>query len=123
MPFRRWLPNVLLALAVAISLKTFPASADDNPCVPLHVSVDKLQDDSTLLFIRILEGSKRAFAAQVYNDVPPQSDIPWPQAWLAFRNDGYAILMVGAFGAVCGHMMMGPEGLARLLKEIDGQAV
>jgi hypothetical protein len=113
----------LVIAAAIVSFITTARAQVEVECKPIIGSIEKLQDDSTLLYVRILDGKKRDIAATVYNDIPPQSDIPWASAWLAYRNDGYAVLMVGFESFVCGHMMLGPEELGRFLKEIDGQAI
>jgi hypothetical protein len=122
MPFRRWFPNICLALAVATFIKTFPARADDNPCIPLAVLLSKIADDSRLVEIRVLSGAKLLHASNVFSQAT-ETEIPWGAAYLAIRSDGWAQLVMGFEDVVCTSVTVSPDGLRMFLKEIDGQAV
>lgn len=122
MRFRQWLPQVVLALAVALGLLTFPVFADDNPCIPLPILLSKITDDTRLVEIRVLSGAKSQHATEVFNQAT-DNEIPWGSAYLAIRNDGWAQLIVGFDDFVCASVTVSPEGLRMFLKDIDGQAV
>ena len=121
MPFKRWLPNVLLALAVAAVVLTFPALSQPTPCIPLTVILAKIGDDTRLVDLRILEGAKLSIAAKTFNEAT-ENNIPWSAAYLARRDDGWAVLVVGFQEYVCASVMMDKNGLRLFLKAIDGEA-
>lgn len=120
MRFRVWLANVCLVLAVAVTLIPFPVLAD-NPCRPVSLILEKIADDSRLVEIRVLEGPKLEKAARIFNNLT-ENDIPWPIAYLAIRDDGWALLMVGYEDQVCGSVTFNQDGSRLFLNEIDGVA-
>lgn len=126
MPFRRWLPNVVLALAVAGLLVTFRGDArlEAQPgCTALDALLGRIGENTALVALRILEGRKREFAAAFFNALPPPSDTEWESAYLAIRSDGFAILMVGFTGTVCAHVVIRRKALPVILKDLDGVEV
>lgn len=121
MPFRRWLPNFLLALLGVAILATFPAVAQ-NPCTPTETILSRIKENTRLREIRVLSGVKLDKAAHRFNEIT-QNEIPWPLALLAIRKDGWAMLMVGFEDQLCGFVVFDENGVRLLLKDIDGEAI
>lgn len=121
MPCRRW-PYILLALAVASVILTFPRVSRAQGCAPISAILEKAEADSRLVEIRVLQGKKLALAVALFN-ADDERDIPWGMAYLAVRADGWGILMVGFDLHVCYGMRLKPDEMRLFLKSMDGQAV
>ena len=121
MPFRRWLPNVSLALAVAAISIPFPVLVyAQQECAPLPYFSPLIERFS---IFRILQGGRLARAVAIFNANPPESDVRWQAAYLAIRPDGWGFLMVGAAGTVCQSMRASPDGMEDIVRKIDGVGV
>lgn len=123
MPFRRWLPQILLALVGCAVLLTFRVDeAQASPCSPLSAVLDKVGDDSRLVEIRVLQGRKLALAVEVFTSFS-QQEIPWSAAYLAVRDDGHSILIMGFDTRVCVGVVLDPKETGHLLNLLFGSAV
>lgn len=123
MPFRRWLPQVLLALVGCAVLATFPLGsvAEASPCTPLSVVLSKIEGDTRLVEMRVLTGKKLKLAIEVFTSLS-QQEIPWSAAYLAVRNDGHSILVMGFDNRVCVGAVFDPNQTRHFLNELYGVA-
>lgn len=120
MPFRRWLLNCLLALAVAAIVLPFPSLARaQEGCAPLEYFTP-LADRFPVF--RILGGDQLLRAIALFNEQTNQTE-DWLSAYLVIRQDGWGFLLVGGSGTVCGFLTAEPDAIEELLKRIDGQTV
>jgi len=121
MPFRRWLPNILLALAVAAFILPFSVAAQpQRGCAPLEYFTPLVE---RFPVFRILQGDKRKRAIALFNAIEPEQETKWQSAYLAIRPDGYGFLMVGMVGDICEFMWAAPDGVQDILRKIDGVMV
>lgn len=121
MPFRRWLPNFLLALAVAALVIPFPPSSRaQEGCVPVEYFTPLV--DRFPVF-RSLHGDGLQRASTIYNEHPPFSNTQWQSAFISIRPDGWGFLFLGYSESICVFMRIAPEDMGDLLRRIDGQTV
>jgi hypothetical protein len=65
---------------------------------------------------------KLKFSSDAFN-AGADLDIPWDNAYLAIRSDGWALLMMGIGEYVCASATLKPDDLAQFLKAIDGVSI
>ena len=123
MRFRRWLPQILLALGVALPVITFPASTraeDHDDCAPLEYFTP-LADRFPVF--RIFHGDQITKASLAYNEATEGDGTEWPSAYVVIRQDGWAFLMVGGVGTVCRFAIIPPGQIEEMLRQIEGLTV
>ena len=118
MPFRRWFPNVCLALAVASILIPFPYPAcAEEQCAPIE-TFTPLADHFPVF--RILHGEKIKRAGQAFNEATG-NETDWLSVVIVIRQDGWMFLLMGDQpDTVCTYGVTAPDDVSDVLKKIDG---
>ena len=121
MPFRRWIPNVLLALGVAIPLITFPLYANaEEQCAPLDYFSPLAE---RFPVFRILHDDRIKRAAQAFNDAT-ENETDWLSVVIVIRRDGVMFLLMGDQpDTVCTFGTVMPDDVKDVLLKIDGLSV
>jgi hypothetical protein len=97
------------------------ATAQD--CVPADMAVALVQTHPAYLSHHVANEDETRTASDIFNAVPPESDIRWTVAILVAFRDGGGGLLVGRDGLICGSLRFAPQSWPAFERSVRGSGV
>jgi hypothetical protein len=97
------------------------ATAQD--CVPADMAVALVQTHPAYLSHHVANEDETRTASDIFNAVPPESDIRWTVAILVAFRDGGGGLLVGRDGLICGSLRFAPLSWPAFERSVRGSGV
>ena len=109
----------LAALMLACGLDA--ATAQD--CVPADMAVALMQAHPAYQSHHVANEDEARTASDIFNAVPPESDVRWTVAILVSFRDGSGGLLVGRDGLICGSLRFAPRSWPAFERSVRGSGV